>query len=140
MSHLALLILTPAAQNMICATIVNQFAMRLQLLTCKSVLVWYPEQLRIQHVDFGKVLGNAYGAPTYRTTELLVSLLEQHRIASHSVLVTFENAEIQTTRSRNTYLVYPSVSSGALPETILKNPKMGATDTMRSTCKLSRMF
>ena len=36
---------------------------------------------------FGKVLCNAYEALTYLPLEVLVSLLERHRIASQSVLV-----------------------------------------------------
>ena len=58
---------------------------------------------------------NAYGAPTYLPTKLLVQLLEQHRIASHLPLVFFQNTEIQTPCSRKTYPMYPSMSYGALP-------------------------
>ena len=86
---------------------------------------------------FGKVLRNGCGAPTYRPTKLLISFLEQHRIASNLALEIFQIAEIQTPRSRTTYLVYPSMSSGALPETFLKNPKVLATDAIRITYKLS---
>ena len=82
------------------------------------------------------MLRNAYGAPTYRPTKLLVSLLEQHRIASNSALEIFQIAEIQTPPSTNTYLLYPSMSSRALPETFLKIPKILATDAIRSTYKL----
>ena len=42
-----------------------------------------------------------------------------------------QSAQIQTPRSGNTYLVYPSVSSGALPETFPKIPKKAATDTIK---------
>ena len=99
-----------------------------------------PEQLRIQQVDFGKVLRNDYGAPTYRPTKLLVSLLEQHRIASNLAPEIFQIAEIQTPRSRNTYLVYPSVPYGILPDTFPNFPKTLAKDTIRSTYKLFLMF
>ena len=71
------------------------------------------------------------------THELLVALLEQHRIASHSALVIFQNAEIQTPRSRSTYPMHPSTSYRALPETFPENPKVLATDAIRSTYKLS---
>ena len=74
-------------------------------------------------MDFGKVLRNDYGAPTYRRTKLLVSLLEQNRIASNLALEIFQNAEIQTPPSRNIYLLYPSMSSRALAETFLKVPR-----------------
>ena len=46
--------------------------------------------------------------------------MEQHRIASNLALEVFQIAEIQTPRCRKTYLVYPSMSSGALPEIFLK--------------------
>ena len=87
--------------------------------TCFGV---HPGQLRIQHVDFGKVLRNPYGAPSYRPTKLLVAFLEQHRIASNLVLEIFQMAKIQTPPSRNTYLLYPSMASGAIPETFLEIP------------------
>ena len=88
-------------------------------------------------MDFSKVLRNGYGAHKYRPIKLLVSLLEQHRVASNLALEIFQIAEIQTPRSRNTYLVYPSMSSGALPETIPKVPKFVATDAIRWAYKLS---
>ena len=50
----------------------------------------HPEQLRIQHVDFGKVLRNAYGALTRFPTTLLISFLERHQTASILVLVTLK--------------------------------------------------
>ena len=82
----------------------------------------HPEQLRIQHVDFGEVLRNAYGAPSYRPTKLLVAFLEQHRIASILVPEILQIAKIQTPPSRNTYRLYPSMASGALPETFPEIP------------------
>ena len=84
-------------------------------------------------MDFGKKLRNAYGAPTYRPTKLLVSPLEQHRITSILALETFQIAEIQTPRSRNAYLVYTSMSSGALPETFQEIHKVLDTDGYQST-------
>ena len=100
----------------------------------------HPEQPRIQHADSGKVLRSGYGTLTYPTTKLLVQLLEQRSITRNLVLVISQIAEIQTPRSRNTHLVYPSMSSGALPETFLKIPKMVSTDTIRSTYKLYLIF
>ena len=100
----------------------------------------HPEQPRIQHVDCGKVLRSGYGTLSYPTTKPLVQLLEQHSITRNLVLVISQTAKIQTPRSRNTHLVYPSMSSGALPETFLKSPRMVATDTIRSTHKLSLIF
>ena len=47
----------------------------------------YPEQLRVQDVDFGKVLRNASGAPTRSPTALLISFLERQETASNLVLV-----------------------------------------------------
>ena len=47
----------------------------------------HPEQLRTQHVDFGKKLRNAYGALTRLPIKLLISPLERHRTASNPVLV-----------------------------------------------------
>ena len=47
----------------------------------------HPEQLRIQNVDFGKVLRNASGTPTRSPTALLISFLERHQTASNLVLV-----------------------------------------------------
>ena len=75
----------------------------------------HPEQLRIQNVDFGKVLRNTSGARTCLPTKLPIPLLEQHSITNNSVLVIFQSAEIQTPRSKTTYLVYPS-TSGDIPE------------------------
>ena len=46
-----------------------------------------PEQLRIQQVDFGKVLRNASGALTRFSTALQKSFLERHQIASNLVQV-----------------------------------------------------
>ena len=100
----------------------------------------HPEQPRIQHVDCGKVLRSGYGTLTYPTTKPLEQLLEQHSLTRNLVLVISQTAEIQTPRSRNTHLVYPSMSSGALLETFLKFSKMVATDTIRSTYKLSLIF
>ena len=90
--------------------------------------------------DFGKVLRNGYGTFTYPPTKLLVPLLEQHSIANNSALVIFQIAEIQTTRSRNTYLAYPSMPYGALPETFPEFPRILATDGIRSTYKVSLIF
>ena len=70
----------------------------------------HPEQIRIQNVDFEKVLRNTSGARTRSPTKLLIPLLEQHSITSNSVLVFFQIAEIQTPCSRSTDLVYPSMS------------------------------
>ena len=95
----------------------------------------HPEQIRMQNMEFVKVLRNVYGTPMYPPTKPLVPLLEQHSTTSNSVLVIFQIAEIKTPRSRNTYLVYPSMSSGVLPETLPKIPKMLATDTIQSTYK-----
>ena len=50
----------------------------------------HPEQLRIQNVDFGKVLRNASGALTHFPTTLLISFLERHQTASSLVLVIFK--------------------------------------------------
>ena len=50
----------------------------------------HPEQLRIQHVDFGKVLRNAAGALTRFSTALLISFLERHQTASNLVPVIFK--------------------------------------------------
>ena len=61
----------------------------------------------------------------YLPIKLLPSLLEQYRIASHSSLVSFQIAEIDTPCSRNTYPVYPTMSYGALPETFQKFLKFG---------------
>ena len=83
---------------------------------------------------------NPYGALTYLPTKLLVLLLEQHRIPSHSVLVVFRLAEIETPYSRNIYPVYPHVPYGTLPHTLPKIPQILATDTIRSTYKLFLKF
>ena len=69
-------------------------------------------------MDFGKMLRNTSGAHTRSPTKLLIPLLEQHNITSNSVLVFFQIAEIQTPRSRSTYLVYPSMS----PEHFRRHP------------------
>ena len=53
----------------------------------------HPEQLRIQNVDFWKVLRNTAGAFTHSPTALLTPLPEQHSIISNSVLVMFQIAE-----------------------------------------------
>ena len=100
----------------------------------------HPEQPRIQHVDCGNVLPSGYGTLTYPAIKPLVQLLEQHSITRNLVPVISQTAKIQTPRSNNTHLVYPSMSSGALPQTFLKFPKMVATDTIRSTYKLSLIF
>ena len=92
------------------------------------------------YVDCEKVLRNRYGAPTYLPTKLLVSILEQHPISSHSVLVVFQIAENQAPRSRITCLAYPSTPYGALPETFPEIPKILATDAIWSTYKLSLLF
>ena len=65
-------------------------------------------------MDFEQVLGNAYGATTYLPITLLPS---QRRIANHSFTVIFQITEVETPRSRNTYLVYFSMPYGTLPET-----------------------
>ena len=122
---------------MVYAIIQGQTAMTTTDIKSYVYLGVHPEQPRIQHVDCGKVLRSGYGTFTYPTTKQLVQLLEQHSITRKLVLVISEIAELQTPRSRNTHLVYPSISFGALPETFLKIPKMVATDTIRSTYKLS---
>ena len=71
------------------------------------------------------------------THKLRVSFLGQHCFTRNSVQVILQIAEVQTPRSRNTYLVYPSISSGALPEAFLKTPEILATDAIRITYKLS---
>ena len=129
LSYLARLILTPSAQNMICATVLNQTAMtttdnKLQIFlgmvsgtTAYTILVSCKiatERLRSTYI------------PTHK---LLVSFLEQHRITRESVQVILQIAEVQTPR--------PCMSSGALPETFLKIPKTLATDAIRITYKLS---
>ena len=74
----------------------------------------------------------------YPPTKLLVLLLEQHRITSHSIPVIFQ---IEIPCSRNTYPVCPSsMPYVALPQTFPKIPKSLATDTKRSTKKLSLLF
>ena len=78
----------------------------------------HPEQLRIQNVDFGKVLRNTSGARTRSRTKLLIQLLEQHSITSNAVLVVFQIAGIQTPRSKTTHPVYPSMS----PEHFQRHP------------------
>ena len=78
----------------------------------------YPEPIRIQNVDCEKVLRNTSGALTRSPTKLLIPLLEQHSITSNSDLVIFQIAEIQSPRSRTTYLVYPSMS----PEQFRRHP------------------
>ena len=70
----------------------------------------YPEQLRIQNVDFGKALRNTSGARTRSPTALFIPFLEQHTITSSLPLVIFQIAEIQTPRSGSTYVTYPSIS------------------------------
>ena len=77
----------------------------------------HPEQLRIQNVDFGKVLRNASGARTRSPTKLRITLLEQHRIMN-AVPVIIQIAEFQTPRSRTTHLMYPSMS----PEHFRRHP------------------
>ena len=47
----------------------------------------HPEQLRIQHMDFEKVLQNACGALTSLPRKLLISFLERHQTASKLVPV-----------------------------------------------------
>ena len=89
---------------------------------------------------FQKNATNAYRAFTHLPIKLLVSLLQQHRIASHSVPLIFQNAQIETPYSRNTYPASPSMPFGALSETFQKVPKTLATDTVRSTHKLSLIF
>ena len=79
------------------------------------------------------MLRDAYGALTYLPIKLLISLLEQRRIASRSVLVIFQTAENETPHSRDTYPVYASMPYGALPETFPKIPIILATDTTQST-------
>ena len=70
----------------------------------------YPEQLRIQNVEFGKALRNTSGARKRSPTALLIPLLEQHTITSSLPPVVFQIAEIQTPLSGSTYVAYPSMS------------------------------
>ena len=86
------------------------------------------------------ILEKWYGTLTYLHKKLLVSLMEHHRFARFSVLVFFQNAEIETPFSRNTHQVYASMPYGALPETFLNIPKGLATDTIRNTYKLFLVF
>ena len=106
----------------------------------KSVLVWYPEQLRTPYMYFGKVLRNAYGALTYPPTKLLVPLPEQHRIASHSVLVTFQIAEVETPCSRIPTLFILVCPTEHFRGHSRKFLKILATGAIRSTYKLSLIF
>ena len=119
----------PAAQNMI--YVITQVQTTRTTTDTKLQVHFgvHPEQQRIQNVDFGEVRRNGYRRLMYPPTKPLVPLLEQHSTTSNSVLVIFQIAEFETPRSRNFYLVYPSTSSGALPETLPKTPKMVATDT-----------
>ena len=89
---------------MVYATILNRIAIAtidIKLQTCLGIV---PGTIRTPYVDFEKVLRNAHGALTYLPTKLLVSLLQQHRIASHSVLAISQIAETETPRSRDTCL------------------------------------
>ena len=140
LSKLTLRLPTPAAQNIIYVIIEGQITMTITDTKSQVHFGVHPEQLRIQNVDFGKVLRNGYGTLMYPPTKPLVPHPEQHSTTSNSVVVILQIAEIKTPRSRNTYLVYPSMSCGALPETFPKIPKMVATDTIRSTHKLSLIF
>ena len=120
---------------MICVIAQNQIAITTTDTKSQVYFGVHPEQLRIKNVDFGKVLRNGYGTLMYPTKKPLLPLLKQHSTTSKSVRVFFQIAEIKTPRSRNTYPVYPSMSSGALPETFPKILKMVATDTIRRTYK-----
>ena len=137
LSHLALLILIPAAQNMICATILNRIAMTTIVIKMQICLGMVPGTTTYTIRVSSKIATERLRSTYIPTHKLLVSLLEQHRITSNSVVVIFQVAEIQTPRSRNTYLVYHSMSSGAFPETFLKYPKFFATVAIRITYKLS---
>ena len=75
-SSVTILMLIPAAQTMICATNLNR------ILIFKSVLVQYPENLRIPNMDVEKVLRKDYATTTYLPTKLLVSRMEKHQILS----------------------------------------------------------
>ena len=75
--------------------------------------------------------------PTHKT---LVSPLEQHRIANHSILVIFQITKVETPYCRNAYPVYPSMPYGTLPERPPKIPKILTTDTKRSTYKFFLVF
>ena len=125
---------------MIQVTVLNRIAMTTTDIKLQICLGMVPGAATYTIRGFWKSLRNSYGALTYLPTKLLVSLLDQHSIAGHSVLVIFQIAEIETPYSRNTYPVYPSVRYGALPDTFPKIPKILATDTIRSTHKLFLIF
>ena len=125
----------PAAHNMIYATTQGQIAMTTTDIKSLVCLGMHPEQLRIQNVEFGKVLRNTSGARTRSPTELIITLLQQHRITSNAVLVIFQIAEFQTPRSRTTHLVYPSMPSMPDSETaqdILEQTGMIFQDVRRN--------
>ena len=71
---------------MIYVIIQSQIAMTTKDIKSQVELGAHPEQLRIQHMDFGKVLWNAYGALTRLPTKLLISFLERHQTASNLAL------------------------------------------------------
>ena len=54
----------------------------------------HPEQLRIQNVDFGKVLRNISKGRTRFPTKHLIPRLEQHSTANNAVLIIFQVAGI----------------------------------------------
>ena len=122
---------------MICVTILSRIAMTTTDIKLQNCLGMVPGTTTYTIRVSCKIATERLRSTYIPTHILLVSLLEQHRIASHSVLVIAQIAEIQTPRSRNTNLVYRSMSSGALPETFLKIPENLATEVIRITYKLS---
>ena len=68
----------------------GQIAMTTTDTKSQVYFVMHTEQLRKQHVDFGKVLRNASGALTGFPTALLISFLERHQTASNLVPVILE--------------------------------------------------
>ena len=140
LSHLALLTLTPAAQNIICATILNRIAMTTTDIKLQICLGMVPGTTAYTIRVSCKIATERLRSTYIPTHKLLVPLLEQHRIASHSALVNFQNAEVQTPRSRITYPMHPSMSYGALPEEFPEIPKILSTDAIRSTYKSSLNF
>ena len=95
---------------MIYATTQGQIAITTTDTELQVYLGVHPEQLRIQNVDFGKVLRNTSGALTRSPTKIQIPVLEQHSITSNSILVIFQIAEFHTPHSRTTHPMYPSMS------------------------------
>ena len=71
---------------MIYAITQGQIAMTTTDIKSYVYLGVHPEQLRIQNVDFGKVLRNISGAPTSSPTALLKLFLGRHQTAINAVI------------------------------------------------------